>query len=241
LVVSTDNDDIAHISRKAGAEVIYRPSDIVGDTASSESALLHVINRLAEQEDYHPDLIVFLQCTSPLAHVDDIDGTIQCLLQESADTAIAVSNFHYFIWRQAQGNASGINHEKNVRLLRQEREPQYIESGSVYVMRAEGFKMAKHRFFGKTVMHDIPAERCWEIDEPIDFSIAEIMLRKHLSGQRKNFLSSPVAAVIFDFDGAFTDNTVLVSPDGREAVRCNRSDGWGLARLREIGLPIIVL
>ena len=47
--------------------------------------------------------------------------------------------------------------------------------------------------------------------------------------------------VVFDFDGVFTDNGVYVFQDGREAVRCNRSDGLGLSKLRELGLELLVL
>jgi YrbI family 3-deoxy-D-manno-octulosonate 8-phosphate phosphatase len=44
-----------------------------------------------------------------------------------------------------------------------------------------------------------------------------------------------------DFDGVFTDNRVLVTDDGHEAMLCHRSDGIGLARLTTLGLPMIVL
>ena len=44
-----------------------------------------------------------------------------------------------------------------------------------------------------------------------------------------------IRLLIFDFDGVFTDNAVYVLEDGREFVRCSRSDGLGLNRLRAIG------
>lgn len=47
--------------------------------------------------------------------------------------------------------------------------------------------------------------------------------------------------IVFDFDGVFTDNTVYVFQDGREAVRCWRSDGLGLDRLRQAGLDMTVV
>src|SRR5438045_607307 len=50
-----------------------------------------------------------------------------------------------------------------------------------------------------------------------------------------------VRLVAFDFDGVFTDNTVYVNEDGKETVRCWRSDGLGLARLREIGIQAVVV
>lgn len=47
--------------------------------------------------------------------------------------------------------------------------------------------------------------------------------------------------VLFDFDGVFTDNTVYVSQDGTEAVRCSRADGIGLRRLEQIGVATMIL
>lgn len=50
-----------------------------------------------------------------------------------------------------------------------------------------------------------------------------------------------IELVVFDFDGVFTDNRVLVLEDGREAVFCNRSDGLGIERARAAGLNMLVL
>lgn len=54
-------------------------------------------------------------------------------------------------------------------------------------------------------------------------------------------LLSTVRLVAFDFDGVFTDNTVIVSQDGVESVRCWRSDGIGLERLRNSGVSVIII
>ena len=242
VIVSTDDPEIAAVSEQYGAEVIWRPAEISGDTASSESALLHALEYLQQTEGYEPDLAVFLQCTSPLTSPEDIDGTIQALLDGNADSALAVMPFHYFLWRQDKdGDVVGINHDKRVRLLRQQRKPQFLETGAVYVMRTEGFKKAKHRFFGKTAMYVMPPERCLEIDEPIDFIVAETLLRDRQQQIRLSVLPDPISALVLDFDGVFTDNRVLVLEDGREAVFCNRSDGLGLARVRDLRVPVLVL
>ncbi len=47
--------------------------------------------------------------------------------------------------------------------------------------------------------------------------------------------------LVFDFDGVFTDNRVLVMQDGTEGVMCSRADGLGLDRLRKCGLEMLVL
>jgi 3-deoxy-D-manno-octulosonate 8-phosphate phosphatase (KDO 8-P phosphatase) len=52
---------------------------------------------------------------------------------------------------------------------------------------------------------------------------------------------SSVRLIAFDFDGVFTDNTVYVNETGIEAVRCWRSDGLGLAQLRDVGVQAFII
>lgn len=175
--VSTDDAEIGDVAKRYGSEVIWRPAEIAGDLSSSESALLHVLKHLLDSERFMPEILVFLQCTSPFTTAEDIDGTITALLDQGADTAFAATPFHYFLWKQAaSGDCLGINHDKSVRPMRQQREPQFLETGAVYVMRTQGFLTHKHRFFGRTAMHIIPAERVLEIDEPADIDLAEARL-----------------------------------------------------------------
>jgi YrbI family 3-deoxy-D-manno-octulosonate 8-phosphate phosphatase len=56
-----------------------------------------------------------------------------------------------------------------------------------------------------------------------------------------NELLVSVRLIAFDFDGVFTDNTVYVTQEGVESVRCWRSDGLGLARLRSISVQTFII
>lgn len=182
VLVSTDDQEIGQVARDWGAEVIWRPAEIAGDLASSESALLHVLDELEKADGQLPELLVFLQCTSPFTASEDIDGTVAALIDQGAQTALAVTPFHYFVWQQdPTAGAVGINHDKSVRLMRQQREPQYLETGAVYVMEVKGFLAHKHRFFGRTAMHVIPTERVLEIDEPGDVRLAEARFMQQAS------------------------------------------------------------
>lgn len=259
VVVSTDSGAIADEARRCGAEAIMRPPELSGDSASSESALLHVLDHLRATEAYQPDILLFLQCTSPFTFAEDIDGTLDHMIAAKADTALSVTHFHYFLWEPASaadavgeghsavsvGHADGfadwqgINHHKSRRQLRQERKPQYLETGSIYAMDAAGFLQHKHRFFGKTVAHVLPNERCMEIDDPCDLDLARARVHQIEGGAHT--LPFVPQAMVFDFDGVFTDNGVLVDETGRESVRCNRSDGLGLGMLKAAGIPLLIL
>jgi 3-deoxy-D-manno-octulosonate 8-phosphate phosphatase (KDO 8-P phosphatase) len=61
-----------------------------------------------------------------------------------------------------------------------------------------------------------------------------------LSGGLEALLAR-IRLAVFDFDGVFTDNNVWVNERGEESVRCSRADGFGLARLREVGVAAVVL
>lgn len=176
VVVSTDSTEIAATAKKFGAEVCLRPDRISGDFSSSEEALLHVLETLKNQEEYVPDIVVFMQCTSPLTTTDDIDGMVKKFLEKDADSALSVTPFHYYVWEEENGVAHGVNHDNQSRVMRQERRNQFLENGALYVMKTKGFVEHKFRFFGKTIMYEMPLERSFEIDEPIDLSIAESMM-----------------------------------------------------------------
>ena len=54
-------------------------------------------------------------------------------------------------------------------------------------------------------------------------------------------LLASVGLVVFDFDGVFTDNSVYVTQDGVESVRCWRSDGLGLSRLHSVNVKTFII
>ncbi len=184
VVVSTDDDEIADIAVQCGADVIRRPDSISGDGAASEEALLHALEHFAEAGAIQPDTIVFMQCTSPLTLASDLDAAFEKYLSEKADVVFAATASHAFLWREGpDGCARPVNHDMACRPMRQERQPEYRETGSFYVMRAEGLRKHKHRFFGKVLLHEIPAERATDIDDAVDLERAERLLEKRSSEQ----------------------------------------------------------
>ena len=65
--------------------------------------------------------------------------------------------------------------------------------------------------------------------------------KRGLDGLTLEQILRKIRLIVFDFDGVFTDNRVLVGEDGSEYVFCNRADGLGLANLRQRGINCIVL
>ena len=64
--------------------------------------------------------------------------------------------------------------------------------------------------------------------------------RKQISDELISLINQ-IRLVVFDFDGVFTDNTVYVFENGKEAVRCWRGDGLGLRKLEHLAITPIIL
>jgi YrbI family 3-deoxy-D-manno-octulosonate 8-phosphate phosphatase len=242
IIVSTDSESYAALCREHGADVIIRPAELASATSSSEIALLHVLERLEAGGVAMPDWLVFLQCTSPFTHSHHIDDLLNHVWMSGADSGFTAVPSHRFLWRRsADETVEGVNHDKTIRLLRQDREPEFAENGAVYVMRTKGFLKHKHRFFGKTVLLELPEHHGMEIDSEIDWQIAETVGRKLDEASVSVMWPAHPELVVFDFDGVFTDNRVFVSEDGKETVACDRGDGMALEWLLGSGIPSLIL
>jgi len=179
VVVSTDDSEIKSISKKYNAEVIDRPSKISGDLASSESAIEHVIQEL-DKQNYNVDIIVFLQCTSPLRKPKDISNAINLLIKNEFDSVFSVTENYPFIWLEKKGKIEPLNPIYQIkRPMRQERKPEYIENGSIYVFTKDSFNKSKNRTSGKKGIYIMPYEHSFEVDSPFDLWLVEQILRRN--------------------------------------------------------------
>jgi N-acylneuraminate cytidylyltransferase len=179
VVVSTDDDEIATVSTAYGAEVVTRPDAISGDEATSESALCHVLEQLAETEEYSPDVVVFLQCTSPLRAPNDIDLAVQELLTQEADSLLSVVPFHLFTWRLIDGKPEAIDYDYQNRPRRQDRYPEFIENGSIYVFKPWVLKQFNNRLGGKIALYVMDPNSLVDINDERDFALCELLMERH--------------------------------------------------------------
>jgi YrbI family 3-deoxy-D-manno-octulosonate 8-phosphate phosphatase len=232
VIVSTDDDAIAAEARAAGAEVVARPVEIAGDAASSESAVLHCLAAI----DGVPAVTVMVQATSPFITPSDIDDAVRRVASGECDSVFAAVPSHEFLWREADGGMVGVNHDHTARPRRQDREPQLRETGAFYAMRTSGLRRSGFRFFGRIGAQLVDPRTAIEIDDPSDLRLARSLAPLLADGEPID-----VDALVMDFDGVHTDNAAIVSVDGGEQVRVDRSDGLGIALLRGNGLPMLIL
>ena len=240
-VVSTDSEEIAALATALGAQAIERPAELSGDTASSEAALLHVLDwrRAAGHPD--PDLVVFLQCTSPVRRADDIDRAIERLIDSGADSLFSVCDNKRLIWeRCSNGELRSLTYDFTERRREQEMNKQYYENGSIYVFPPSLLRATRNRLGGKIEVYEMDFWTSFQLDGDDDVALIDWILRRPEFSARADW-PERIDLVVFDFDGVMTDNSVSVFQDGTESVICNRSDGLGIDALREANIPALIL
>jgi YrbI family 3-deoxy-D-manno-octulosonate 8-phosphate phosphatase len=236
VAVTTDDAEIAAVAAAAGALVVRRPDELSGDTASSESAILHALDEI-EAVGEPVDVVAFLQATSPFIPSAALAAAVREVREDRADSVFSAFETYGFLWgRTGDDAAVALNHEAGHRPRRQDRDPHYLETGAFYVFRADGFREAQHRFFGRIRIAEVPEWSAIEIDDRHQLEIARALAPLHETPER-----IPVRAVVTDFDGVHTDDTASVDADGVERVRVSREDGMGVSLLRAAGVPMLIL
>ena len=183
VVVSTDDDEIADVARRHGAEVPFlRPRELAQDDSPEWLAWRHAIRALEEREN-GPRLDVFLSVppTSPLRSVEDVDACIQTLLNGDADIVITVESarrnpyFNMVTLDEAGYARLSIPSERPI-YRRQDAPAVYDMTTVAYAARPEFVLRASSWFEGKVKAVVVPPERALDIDTELDFKLAELML-----------------------------------------------------------------
>lgn len=179
VYVSTDDKEIADVSKKYGASIIWRPSKLATDISSSEEALLHAISEIEKQKEI--DTIVFLQATSPLRDKDDIDKAIEKFYLEQADSLFSAAVLEDFcIWENTKEGIRSVSFDYLNRGKRQDRKPYYLENGSIYIFRPEILKQFNNRLGSKIAMYYMPVWKSYEIDDYETLEICEYFMKKKI-------------------------------------------------------------
>lgn len=170
IFVSTDNDKIKQTVEGFGfknVEVISRTPETASDTATSESALIEFC------QNYEFKKVVFLQATSPLTKAEDIDGALEKLKNENADSLVSVVHNYQFLWGV---NGKPLNYDPQKRPRRQDWDGYYIENGAFYISSRDAVLKSNCRISGKTTFWEMSPKTIYEIDEPSDWKIIEKFL-----------------------------------------------------------------
>jgi N-acylneuraminate cytidylyltransferase len=178
VIVSTDSQEIAAVSTRLGAEIVWRPAQLCDDTATSESGLIHCLDHLQDVEGLEPNTVVFLQPTSPLRSSEHIASAISTFERESADSLFSAGPLQGLAWKAEGNSAAPVSYDPLHRLRRQDA-PEYIaENGSIYVFKPWVLRQLNSRLGGVITVLRMAAMDSFEVDEPDDIPIVEFLLRR---------------------------------------------------------------
>ena len=177
--VSSDNQEILNISSKYGANLIKRPDNLSCDEATSESAWLHGIDHL-NSLNIKPDIVVGMQCTSPIRDSKDLDNAISMFVKDKYDSLLSVTELEdNFIWgKNDESSIYPINHKINERKPRQKIKKSYLENGSFYLFKPSLIKTFQNRLAGKVGMYLMAKHKSFQIDIEEDLKICSGVMKE---------------------------------------------------------------
>ena len=181
VVVSTEDKEIAEVSKKYGAAVIRRPSELARDDTPSLPVFQHVVSHLEETEDYRPQVIVILQPTSPLRTVEDVDRAIERFLEGTYDSIASVCEVEHprhWMYTLVKNKLRPVIKDGEKVIRRQDAPKVYRLNGAVYVTSTDTI-MKENRVLGRdTGAYIMPLESSIDIDTELDFKLADLLMRE---------------------------------------------------------------
>ena len=176
VVVSSDDSKILNLAKRYGVDTIKRPDYLASDTSTTFDAIEHTIDNL-ERYDY----VVLLQPTSPLRDAKHIDEAIELLEDKKADTVISVCEMeHSPLWSNRLDETlsmEGFLADEILNKRSQDLDKYFRLNGAIYICRTDKLLEEKSFFLKKNIFaYLMSRENSVDIDEEIDFKIAEVML-----------------------------------------------------------------
>lgn len=180
VIVTTDDKEIADISREYGAEVPFiRPEHLAGDEATTIDVLKHAIDFL-EKEPSKVSHIILLQPTSPLRSTDDVTKALEIYFQQNNQEAVisvCEAQTHPYLLKKITNQCIVDFIEKPVVTRRQDFPNVYELNGAIYICPKENIENG-YIYKDKAIPFIMNRESSVDIDDEVDFLLAEAIMRK---------------------------------------------------------------
>ena len=184
VLCSTDSEHYANIAQSFGAEVPFlRSSSLSGDEVNSVDVVLDLINKCG-LEDY--DYVIMLEPTSPFTSYKDVDAGLELLASNPIATSIisiseSVSGHPHFTFKLSSESFIHPFENKEWRFLRrQELSELYFQDGSFYASKLHELIDKRSFVTNNTLGYPLPKWKSFEIDDELDFKIAEVIHKLYL-------------------------------------------------------------
>jgi len=184
VVVSTEDPEIAKISKKYGAEIPFmRPKNLATDNSSMDDVVKHGIKKL-ESNGYSFDVLVSRDCTAPFIPISANNNSIKLLKEKKCDLVISSYQTHlnpYFNMMEFDKNGFlKFSKKKGKRITSRQKAPIVYQLSGLYTLNVDSFKKHKKIFMPKILPYEIPYESGIMIDTEYEFQIANEIMKNHI-------------------------------------------------------------
>jgi len=242
VYVSSDDDAVLRIAEDFGATPIRYADRLSVDAPTLEAVLMHAINHIEKERSEKIDVVLFLHPASPLREAEDIDGAVKKLTDDNADSLFSSARFaDSFVWMQTEKGLECINFTCNRSFRQQDVKPRYLENGSIYLFKPEIVRTTNNHLGGRIATYEMEFWKASRIDTQQDKAFWELFFKTRLTERFVDLSPDAIDLIVYDFDGVMTDNRVLTLQDGTEAVFANRSDGFAVRRMNEMGIKQVII
>lgn len=183
VIVSTENDEIAEISKEYGADVPFmRPEKLATDTASSIDVVVHALEYFKDEHGQLFDYVVLLEPTSPLREDNDIDDMLEKLNNKryEFDSVISigkVSEHPSIVKRIKENNIEPYCTELLQTSRRQDNDLAFFPYGVAYIVKTSSLYDEKTFYTKRCTYYTIKRYQNYEIDDVYDFLCVENVMK----------------------------------------------------------------
>jgi CMP-N-acetylneuraminic acid synthetase len=176
IVVSTDDAEIAEVSRCAGLDVPFiRPAALAADSASSLEVVRHALQWFETDSGWKPEWVLLLQPTSPLRQTSDIEAAIAIATSKKCDSVISVVQLQHQHPNSAKRIENGFLEafypESHI-----DKAPAYANNGAIYLTRTSIIRDLGSLYGKYCRPYVMLRERSVDIDTAVDLQVASFLL-----------------------------------------------------------------
>jgi len=190
IFISTDSQEIADVAEKYGAPCPeLRPAELARDTAPSSEFIVYTLEKMKKEGKLF-DYFILLEPTSPLRDVEDVDKSIEMLIdspESESCVGVAMSGtIHptYMVTINDRGLLQPYTSGEIV-YRRQDLQKVYFFEGSVYVSAVDAYLNKRSFYHDKTLPYIVPEWKSHEVDDLVDFNIIETIMKMKIDGLLK--------------------------------------------------------
>jgi len=176
VIVSTDDDEIATISRAYGASVPFvRPSKLSGDSVATAPVIVHALRDFESRNGISPEFVGVLYPAAVFTRSSDLMKARDLLRNAAVDVVMSTGRFQAPVqrsWRRVTGDMIERVDPTTSMTMSQDLEERFFDAGQFYVTVPTAWERLADGQEVSTAMYEMEPWRVWDVDTPEDLEMA---------------------------------------------------------------------